>query len=114
MSRDLVWTAKALADLEAIGDYIAADSPRDAARWVDKLITAAEASTVAPFAGRRVPELQRDDIRERLIGNYRIVYRVNPVACTLLTIFEGHRIFPDDADPDAGPATGAADADPPE
>ena len=43
--RELVWTDRALADLEAIGDYIARDKPLAAERWVADLMDAAEGAT---------------------------------------------------------------------
>ncbi len=42
-------------------------------------------------------ELGRDEIREVLLRHYRIVYRVEPHGITVLTVFEGHRLFPRDA-----------------
>lgn len=47
-----------------------------------------------PHAGRQVPELGRDDIREVLVRGYRIVYRVGPNGIDILTVFEGHRLLP--------------------
>jgi toxin ParE1/3/4 len=91
------WTERATADLEAIGDYIAQDKPVAAARWVEGLIAMAERAALLPLAGRRVPELARDDIREVRKRTYRIVYRVAPGRIDVLTVFEGHRQFPRDA-----------------
>jgi len=50
----------------------------------------------APLAGRRVPELSRDDIREMIEGKYRIVYQVFADRLVVLTVFEGHRLFPEE------------------
>lgn len=44
-----------------------------------------------PFAGRVVPELGRDDIREAIVRNYRIVYLIAPNRIEVLTVFEGHQ-----------------------
>jgi plasmid stabilization system protein ParE len=92
--RELVWTEAALRGLEEIRDYIALDSAAAADRWIDGLIAVAERATTSPFAGRRVPELGREDVREVLKGNYRLVYRVTPHHVEVLTVFEGHRLFP--------------------
>jgi plasmid stabilization system protein ParE len=62
----LVWTDRALSDLEAIGDFIAADNPVAAERWIGVLMATAERMARVPMAGRRVPELGRDDIRKVL------------------------------------------------
>ncbi len=89
-----VFTERALADLEAIGDFIAADHPAAAERWVAKLLSLAESAARMPMAGRRVPELGRDDVREIIHRTYRIVYRVSEGRIEVLTVFEGHRRFP--------------------
>lgn len=96
VTRSLVWTDRALADLEAIGDYIARDNPTAAAHWVRELMSAAKRAANAPLAGRQVPELARDDVREVFKRTYRIVYRVTEERIEVLTVFEGHRLFPDD------------------
>lgn len=44
--------------------------------------------------GVRVPEIDRDDVREVLLRGYRIVYRVLEHEIHVLTVFEGHRLFP--------------------
>ena len=88
------WTERAVADLRAIDDYIAADNPGAAERWVGKLIAKAEAAARLPMAGRVVPEKGRRDIREVFLRTYRIVYRVREGSILVLTVFEGHRLFP--------------------
>ncbi|WP_043413769.1 type II toxin-antitoxin system RelE/ParE family toxin [Archangium violaceum] len=90
----MVWTERALKDLRAIGDYIAGDDPVAAERWVGLLIATAESAAATPFAGRVVPELRRDEVREVFRKTYRIVYRVREQTIEILTVFEGHRRFP--------------------
>lgn len=92
----VVWTNRALSDLEAIGDFIAADDPVAAERWMGALMATAERAAGVPMGGRRVPELGRDDIREVFKRTYRIVYRVRSARLEVLTVFEGHRRFPRD------------------
>jgi plasmid stabilization system protein ParE len=87
---------RAQADLRRIGYYIARDNPRAAAGWVRKLHARVRLAGRSPGLGRRVPELERDDIREAIVGTYRIVYIVRAKLVEVLTIFEGHRLLPDD------------------
>lgn len=87
----VAWSARAVRDLEAIGDYIALDSPRAALRLVEGLIVRGDALAEMPLFGRVVPELGRPDTREVLSGNYRLVYRVIDGSVRVLTVFEGHR-----------------------
>jgi plasmid stabilization system protein ParE len=92
----LRWALRARADLVTIGRYIARDDRRAARRWVEKLRVRAREAAAAPGAGRRVPEVERDDVREVVLGSYRIVYRVERSGISVLTVFEGHRSFPAD------------------
>jgi plasmid stabilization system protein ParE len=88
------WSERAVADLRAIDDYIAADNPVAADRWGGRLIAKAEAAARNPMVGRVVPEKGRTDIREVLLRTYRIVYRVRDDGILVLTVFEGHRLLP--------------------
>jgi toxin ParE1/3/4 len=90
----LFWTETARQDLQAIRRYIAADSPAVAKRWVSRLRERARKALHSPLAGRIVPEFFRDDIRELIEGNYRIVYQIFEDRLVILTIFEGHQLFP--------------------
>jgi len=101
----LLWTDKARRDLLAIGRFIARDNPRAARTWVEKLRERARKAALTPLAGRVVPERSEQEVREVILRNYRIVYRVYEDAIHVLTVFEGHRLFP------YGAMSGAADFD---
>jgi toxin ParE1/3/4 len=88
-------SSQASADLRRIGHRIARDNPRAAVDWIDKLRERARLAGKSPGLGRKVPEIDRDDIREAIVGNYRLVYLVQPRTVVILTIFEGHRLLPD-------------------
>lgn len=92
----LFWTETAKQDLQAIRRYIAADNPTAAKQWIERLRERARNALHSPLAGRKVPEFSRDDIRELIEGNYRIVYQVFKDRLVVLTVFEGHRLFPDE------------------
>jgi addiction module RelE/StbE family toxin len=85
------WSASAREDLKEIGRYIARDNPRAARRWVEHLRRRARQAGDMPRAGRIVPELERDDIREIIEGNYRIVYLIGRFSVDILAVREGHR-----------------------
>jgi addiction module RelE/StbE family toxin len=90
----LRWTERALGDLVDIGRHIARDKKSAARRWVERLRRSARAAARQPLAGRIVPEVGREDVREVLVGNYRIVYEVQKTEIRVLTVFEGHRQLP--------------------
>ena len=95
----LFWTDRARRDLIDIGRYIARDNPRAARAWVERLRLRAKEAAKMPLAGRLVPEKSDEEVREVLLGNYRIVYRAHKKAIQILTVFEGHRLFPNDVVP---------------
>lgn len=90
----LCWTDRARRDLLAIGRYIARDNPVASRRWLAQLRSRAREATGAPRAGRVVPEFEREDVREVFLRTYRIVYRIREDNIDVLTVFEGHRLFP--------------------
>ncbi len=92
----IVWSERALSDLHEIDEYIAADNPIAAERWVATLIAATERAAAAPLAGRIVPERRIPMLREVFVRAYRVVYRVREGVVEIVTIFEGHRLLPRD------------------
>ena len=90
----LQWTETAKNDLICIQRYIAENNPKTAREWVKKLKSKAQNIVHSPFAVRKVPEFFRDDLREVIEGNYRIVYLVSSNRVSILTVFESHRLFP--------------------
>jgi plasmid stabilization system protein ParE len=90
----LRWSRRAERDLEAIGDYIAADDPSAARAWVERLRVRARLAAATPLAGRIVPEVRRADVREVFVRTYLILYRVERRGILILAVFEGHRRLP--------------------
>jgi len=81
------WSNQALADLEAIGDFIARDAPSVAQVFVERVFTAVKRLEAFPRSGRIVPEISQEDIREIIFGSYRIVYVVSDDEVNILTVF---------------------------
>jgi len=72
----IIWTERALYDLQSIYDYIALDSPKNAQNVGLKIVKRVEILTSFPKSGRMVPEFDREDIRELIQWSFRIVYRI--------------------------------------
>jgi len=87
----VVWTSEALRKLDEIESFIAQNNPERASAFIDLLLEKGDLIGSFPDMGRVVPELARSEIREILVGNYRIVYRRTLVHIEILTVFEGHR-----------------------
>lgn len=85
------WTSQALADLEAIGDFIARDAPSFAEVFVDRIFVAVERLGAFPRSGRALPEIGEENLREIIFGSYRIVYLLNSDEVSILTVFHSAR-----------------------
>lgn len=85
------WTKQAIGDLEAIGDYIARDSPAIAQVFVNRIISVIVRLEAFPLSGRVVPESGRESIREIIFRNYRIVYSLDKDDVYILTIFHASK-----------------------
>ncbi len=71
----LIWSPNAKDDLKNIRDYVASEDPQAAKRLITKLKQSVILLPNLPEMGRKVPEYNRADIRERIFGSYRIIYR---------------------------------------
>lgn len=90
----LVWTRRALNDLEGILEFIARDSDRYAEVFAERVLALVESIPKHPLLGAVVAEYQQEDLRERLFQNYRIVYRVSNDRVAVVTIVHGARLLP--------------------
>ena len=91
----IIWTQKAEKQLDQIFEYIASDSSLYAYRTVGQIIEEAESISSHPRKGRRVPEYERDDIREVFHHPYRIIYLVKDDIIEILSVIHGARLLPD-------------------
>jgi plasmid stabilization system protein ParE len=85
-----------LRDLEGIRAYIANDSPRFADLTIRRIVAAVERLGEFPESGRIVPERHQRDVREVIVRNFRIVYRLRPDNAEIVTVFRGSREFPEE------------------
>ncbi|MEK6709917.1 MAG: type II toxin-antitoxin system RelE/ParE family toxin [Nitrospinota bacterium] len=72
---EVKWTPQALDDLEAICLFIARDAPPVAAVFAGRIFHATDRLADHPRAGRIVPELGIENIREIILGSHRLIYR---------------------------------------
>lgn len=85
------WSQRARADLKAIHDYIAKDSPMNATAVVRDIIARAATLPEAPRIGRRVPELDDPDIREIPAHSWRVIYQLRANDVFIVTLVHRRR-----------------------
>jgi plasmid stabilization system protein ParE len=65
--------------------------PYYATRFVEKILKSVETLNSHPHLGRKVPEADREDIRELLFQNYRIIYHIRAEQIYVVTVIHGSR-----------------------
>lgn len=85
------WSLTAGNDLQDIENFIARDSVLHAVAFVDRIIEFTETLLKNPRIGRIVPEFSRDDLREVIFRNYRIVYLLQDDRIFILRVVHGSR-----------------------
>jgi toxin ParE1/3/4 len=62
---------------------------------VRRIVAAVERLRAFPRSGRIVPERDVPQIREVIVGAYRVVYRLSKDVVEIATVFRSSRLFPD-------------------
>lgn len=91
MDYKIIWSPDALEDIEAIGKYIARDSPFYAESTIQKIFEAPQPLAQHPQLGRVVPEIGTESIRELFVFQYRVIYEIKVNEIHILTVIHGNR-----------------------
>jgi toxin ParE1/3/4 len=87
------WTIQAIQDIEAICEFIARDAPRYSHIFANRIVKSTRRLKSFPFSGRIVPEIGVEYIREIILGNYRLIYRIRNKEVQILTIYHSARLI---------------------
>ncbi len=90
----IIWSPLAVDRASEIADYIAQDKPSAAEKWIDTVFSKVAQLKSSPEIGRIVPEINDNQFRELIYGNYRIIYRIETKQISILTIRHGRQILP--------------------
>jgi plasmid stabilization system protein ParE len=87
------WSPQAADDLEAICLFIARDAPQVAAAFADRVLRATDQLAYFARLGRTVPEFGIENVREIVVGSYRVIYRIRGEDVQILTVHHGGRLL---------------------
>jgi toxin ParE1/3/4 len=99
MAYTVEWSPRAVEDVEAIALYISADSTAYTAAVIKKIIDTTRNLSRFPLAGRIVPEFGDENIREKFVYSYRIIYRIQGESITIAAVIHGKRMLELDVQP---------------
>jgi toxin ParE1/3/4 len=87
----VIWSRRALLDVEHIRDYIAQDSPAYAQPFIERLLHTTRHLPRFPHSGRPMPEANNPSIREVLYQGYRIIYHLGSDTIEIVMVVHGSR-----------------------
>jgi addiction module RelE/StbE family toxin len=93
MEYRVTWSPEAVEDLKSIAEYIERDSSFYARSVVSKIIAVSRNIKKFPLLGRVVPELGDENIRERFVYSYRLVYNIKQKNILIVAVIHGKRLL---------------------
>ena len=78
-------------ELDAISTFISRDSPAAGANLTDSIFESVSRLALFPNLGRVVPEVRELELRELIVGRYRVLYRVVDDGAEILSVQHGSR-----------------------
>ena len=89
----VLWTDHAVKQLDTIHEFIASDSSLYAKQTIDKLTNTSSILRIFPETGRIVPEVNDKSIRELIVGNNRLIYKILSDRIDILSILHVRQLF---------------------
>lgn len=93
MEYRITWSPEAVEGLQSIAEYIERDSSFYARSVVSKMLEASRNIREFPLIGRVLPEIGNDNIRERFIYSYRLVYQIKQQRILIVAVIHGKRLL---------------------
>lgn len=90
---EIVWSDPALADLDAIADYIALENPVAASELVQRVLSHVEQLAEHPESGSRPSELKRSRYRQIVEPPCRVFYRHDGNTVVILHVMRSERLL---------------------
>ncbi|MCL2923875.1 MAG: type II toxin-antitoxin system RelE/ParE family toxin [Trichodesmium sp. MAG_R04] len=93
MGYKVVWSSKAIDDVDAIASYIARDSVSYAAAVVHRIINATRNLINNPLGGEVVKEFADDSYRQDYAYSYRVLYKIKGNVVTVAAVIHGKKLL---------------------
>lgn len=93
MADKIRWSLKAANSLEDICKFISKDSEYYAIFFAKRVFELIRSLEQFPLSGRVVPEYNDKNLREKILDNYRIVYRVKDENIEIVVICHGSKLL---------------------
>ena len=82
----IVWSPQALEKAGELTNFIAEDSVNRANKWIETIFEKVEQLETLPMIGRKLPDQDDDNLRQLIIDNYHVIYRITKKEIRILVI----------------------------
>ncbi|MGB5593127.1 MAG: type II toxin-antitoxin system RelE/ParE family toxin [Crocosphaera sp.] len=93
MAYRVIWSSKAVEDVDSIATYIARDSPSYAAAVVRQILDATHQLEDNPLTGEIITEGDSLTVRDQLAYTYRVIYRVDGDTVMVVAVVHTKRLL---------------------
>lgn len=90
----IIWSPLSVDRLEKIYEFISETNSIFAPKIIKKIFSKVDSLKSFPERGRKVPETNREDIREIFESEFRIIYKVETKRIVILTIRNFKQLLP--------------------
>jgi len=92
---EVIWTKQPIRMVNGFVNYIAQDDYETAERWALELLSQTDKLAEHPEIGRIVPEYNEETLRELIVGNYRLPYRIKEEGIYIEAVWHVRQIPPE-------------------
>lgn len=82
----VIWTEKCLQRIEEICEYIELDSISGSNKFANKIFSKEELIRNNSRIGKIVLDYGIEEYRQIIVGNYRLVYRIDEISIQMITV----------------------------
>ncbi|MDJ0508432.1 MAG: type II toxin-antitoxin system RelE/ParE family toxin [Crocosphaera sp.] len=93
MAYRVIWSSKAVEDVDSIATYIARDSPSYAAAVVRQILDATNQLEDNPLTGELIAEGDSITLRDQPAYTYRVIYRVDGDTVIVVAVVHTKRLL---------------------
>lgn len=90
----IIWSPLSFERLENIYEFISDKDNVAAKKFINRIFERVESLSKYPERGRKVPEINRNEIREIFESEYRIIYKIELKKIIILTIRNFKQLLP--------------------
>lgn len=91
-----MWSRQALDDIDEACGCVGQSGDSSASALAYRIEYLVGALLEHPYIGRKRPEYDQENLRERITSNFRTLYRLSPTEIEIIGIFHSRKMLPEE------------------